>query len=94
MAGIHQDGPGDTWITLFRLGVGLVQDRHQFTSSLNPASLPTGPHKAVISSTVQQTYKEFREDGHSGIFICRRDMGVKGGEKGWLMFSTEHGTLN
>jgi hypothetical protein len=43
MAGIDQDGPGDTRITLFRLGVGSVQDRHQFTSSLDPASLPTGP---------------------------------------------------
>jgi len=32
VAGIHQDCPGDTWITLFRLGVGSVQDRHQFTS--------------------------------------------------------------
>jgi len=42
VAGIHQDGPGDTWITLFRLGVGSVQDRHQFTSVIGNTVDSTG----------------------------------------------------
>ena len=44
VAGIHQDGPGDTWITLFRLGVGSVQDRHQFISFIGNISAITGLH--------------------------------------------------
>jgi len=42
VAGIHQDGPWDTWIALFRLGVGSVQDRHQFTSVIGNTVDSTG----------------------------------------------------
>jgi hypothetical protein len=47
VAGIHQDGPGDTWITLFRLGVGSVQDRHQFASFVGNISAITGLYEKL-----------------------------------------------